>query len=136
MGFIPLFNFEMNEAMEFYNHYIREPKMKSEWRVTSNWIGGVKLYSVYRLLDITEVDHSGNRQYIRKFLPEETAQQLADSLNTPAGPVVTIPQNKRELDATIDALRNMIAQDTDVMGLVYHQQALDALEAAADQKGR
>ena len=39
-----------------------EPK-KSEWRVTSNVIGGTWLYAAYRLLDVTEPDNAGNREY-------------------------------------------------------------------------
>lgn len=35
----------------------------SEWRVTSNYIGGQTMYAVYRLKDINEIDHSGNREY-------------------------------------------------------------------------
>lgn len=37
--------------------------MKSEWRVTSNRINGIKMYGVYRQLDVNAVDHSGNREY-------------------------------------------------------------------------
>ena len=36
--------------------------MKSEWRVTCNYIGGERFYGVYRLRDRKEVDHSGNRE--------------------------------------------------------------------------
>lgn len=38
--------------------------MKSEWRVTSNYICGGLVYNVYRLRDRTDVDHSGNREYV------------------------------------------------------------------------
>ena len=38
--------------------------MKSEWRVTCNYIGGELFYDVYRLRDRTDVDHSGNREYV------------------------------------------------------------------------
>lgn len=38
--------------------------MKSEWRVTSNYIGGEWFYGVYRLRDLDEIDHSGNREYV------------------------------------------------------------------------
>ena len=36
--------------------------MKSEWKVTSNCIGGEWFYGVYRLRDRKDVDHSGNRE--------------------------------------------------------------------------
>lgn len=38
--------------------------MKSEWRVTCNYIGGERFYGVYRLRDLDEIDHSGNREYV------------------------------------------------------------------------
>ena len=38
--------------------------MKSEWRVTCNYICGGPVYNVYRLRDRTDVDHSGNREYV------------------------------------------------------------------------
>lgn len=38
--------------------------MKSEWRVTCNYIGGERFYGVYRLRDRKAVDHSGNRECV------------------------------------------------------------------------
>lgn len=38
--------------------------MKSEGKVTCNCIGGEWFYDVYRLRDRTDVDHSGNREYV------------------------------------------------------------------------
>jgi hypothetical protein len=35
----------------------------SEWKVTSNIIGGVKMYAVYRLIDTQKTDQSGNREF-------------------------------------------------------------------------
>lgn len=56
--------------------------MKSEWRVTSNIINGQKLYGVYRLLDMGEVDHSGNREHQDNwFLNKEMAEAKARILN-------------------------------------------------------
>ena len=34
-------------------------RMKSAWKVTSNSINGKKVYGVYRIRDVAEVDHSG-----------------------------------------------------------------------------
>ena len=56
--------------------------MKSEWRVTSNYINGQKMYGVYRLLDINAVDHSGNREYHGGYtLDRNEAQAIVDGLN-------------------------------------------------------
>ena len=56
--------------------------MKSEWRVTSNFIAGKRLYSAYRLRDEMEVDHSGNRESISEWVDtKEEAQKAADALN-------------------------------------------------------
>lgn len=38
--------------------------MKSEWRVTCNYICGDLIYDVYRLRDRDATDHSGNREYV------------------------------------------------------------------------
>ena len=54
----------------------------SEWKVSRNYIGGMKLYQVYRLLDVNGVDHAGNREYKPGlFDSEAVAQQVADALN-------------------------------------------------------
>ena len=60
--------------------------MKSEWRVSSNIINGEKKYIVYRIRDIHEVDHSGNREYAGEYVSDKnTALELADSLNKQKG---------------------------------------------------
>lgn len=56
--------------------------MPSEWKVTFQYIGGKEIYQVYRLKDINEVDHSGNRRYASGvFNSQEDAQTFAESLN-------------------------------------------------------
>ncbi len=56
--------------------------MKSEWRVTSNIIGGVKMYAVYRLRNVDGIDQSGNREYYGNYMEDRnTAKELAESLN-------------------------------------------------------
>lgn len=56
--------------------------MKSNWRVTSNPIGGEIMYGVYRLLDINEPDHSGNREIYGEYLADKrAAQKIANHLN-------------------------------------------------------
>lgn len=56
--------------------------MKSEWRVTVNMIGSEKKYGVYRLRDMSQTDHSGNREELGRWFDErEIAQVYADALN-------------------------------------------------------
>lgn len=59
---------------------------KSEWRVTTNYIatdeGRVPMYGVYRIRNINEVDHSGNRETLGRWFEEkELAQAYADAMN-------------------------------------------------------
>ena len=56
--------------------------ISSEWRLTSNRIDGVKVWAVYRLYDVNEVDHSGNREYATKYMADkEEAEEIARKLN-------------------------------------------------------
>jgi len=56
--------------------------MRSLWKVSSNVINDYKMYIVYRLKDIAEVDHSGNREYTGNFFDTKVeAQSLANKLN-------------------------------------------------------
>lgn len=56
--------------------------MKSKWKVTSNSVGGEKLYGVYRTINTDEIDHSGNREMAGGFIENrEAAQIIADKLN-------------------------------------------------------
>jgi hypothetical protein len=56
--------------------------MHSEWRVTSNYVCGDKMYSVYRIRNIKEPDHSGNREYAGGWSSyREAAAMLAAELN-------------------------------------------------------
>jgi hypothetical protein len=55
---------------------------KGAWKVTSNVIGGEKMYAVYRLRDISAIDHSGNREICGGWLKKEAeATKLAEVLN-------------------------------------------------------
>jgi len=55
---------------------------KSEWKVTSNPIGDVTLYRVYRIRNTSEVDHSGNREYYGDYTQDrEKARSVANKLN-------------------------------------------------------
>ena len=56
--------------------------MKSEWKISSQYLGGRKVYQVYRIKDMRIVDHSGNREYAGGLLHDEAeAMELAAKLN-------------------------------------------------------
>ncbi len=56
--------------------------MKGPWKVTSQVIGDTKMYAVYRLIDVNEPDHSGNREYAGDYvLNREIAEFVAEQLN-------------------------------------------------------
>ena len=70
-------------------NYALEPKIieevevvKSEWRVTRNYIDGASLYAVYRLIDVDKVDHSGNREFAGGYTTNKKAAiEVANILN-------------------------------------------------------
>lgn len=56
--------------------------MKSEWKVSCQHINGMKLYSVYRLRNMDETDHSGNRETHSGFFEDrKSAEDYAAQLN-------------------------------------------------------
>jgi len=56
--------------------------MKSEWKISSQYLGGKKVYQVYRIKDMRRVDHSGNREYAGRMTSDEhEAMALAEKLN-------------------------------------------------------
>lgn len=56
--------------------------MKSAWKISSQYLGGRKVYQVYRIKDMKKVDHSGNREYAGKLTDDEAAAlALAEQLN-------------------------------------------------------
>ena len=56
--------------------------MTGKWKVASQYIGGEKMYAVYRLRNVDEVDHSGNREYAGGWTDDkEVAVEAADQLN-------------------------------------------------------
>lgn len=57
--------------------------MKSRWKVSSTYLGGEKVYQVYRTIDESQPDHSGNREHYDDvlYLTKEDAQAKADDLN-------------------------------------------------------
>lgn len=57
-------------------------KNPSEWKVSTNRFGGKTWYAVYRIRDIDEVDHSGNREYVGGYIEDrQEAEDLADFMN-------------------------------------------------------
>ena len=56
--------------------------MKSEWRVSSEYMDDEEVFQVYRIRNVSEADHSGNREYFSgTFDNRAAAQALADKLN-------------------------------------------------------
>ena len=56
--------------------------MKSEWKISSQYLGGKKYYRVYRIKDMRRVDHSGNREYAGRMTSDEhEVMALAKKLN-------------------------------------------------------
>ncbi len=56
--------------------------MRSEWKISSQYLGGRKVYQVYRIKDMRIVDHSGNREYAGGLTDDEAeAMALAERLN-------------------------------------------------------
>ena len=54
----------------------------SEWRISSMYLGGKKVYQIYRIKDMRVVDHSGNREYAGGLLHDaHEAMALAEKLN-------------------------------------------------------
>lgn len=57
-------------------------ELKSKWKVSSNPVGGKTLYQVYRIRDLNEVNHSGNRENAGELTEnKDEAQLAADLLN-------------------------------------------------------
>lgn len=56
--------------------------MKSEWKISSNYIDGAKQYIAYRIRDMAKPDHSGNREYAGDYTTNRNeVQALVDKLN-------------------------------------------------------
>lgn len=53
-----------------------------DWRISSQYLVGKKVYQVYRIKDMRRVDHSGNREYAEGLLHDEReAMARAEKLN-------------------------------------------------------
>lgn len=53
----------------------------SEWKVLTNYVAGLKVYQVYRIIDESQPMHSGNIEVKALIDTEEEAQRLADWMN-------------------------------------------------------
>lgn len=61
----------------------RSGKQPGEWRVGHQYAGGVTYVRVYRLKDVNEVDHSGNREYYDGIFDNDAqAEKIANVLNS------------------------------------------------------
>ena len=59
--------------------------MTSEWMVSHTWIGGCCFHQVYRIKDLNEVNHAGNRETYGTYDTDEEAQRIAAELNIKEG---------------------------------------------------
>lgn len=55
--------------------------MKSEWRVCTTPVGEKIVYGVYRLKDVSEIQHSGNMEIHGYYDEESDAEAEAVKLN-------------------------------------------------------
>ena len=56
--------------------------MKSAWKIRSQYLGGKKIYQVYRLKDMDEDDQIGNRTYAGAWRRDKAeAMALMEKLN-------------------------------------------------------
>lgn len=46
--------------------------MHCEWRVSTQYIGGSKIFQVYRIIDPSGIDHAGNREYAGEVFETES----------------------------------------------------------------
>ena len=59
--------------------------MKSEWKIRSQYLGGKKIFQVYRLKDMDEDDQIGNRTYAGAWKRDKAeAVELVEKLNKEA----------------------------------------------------
>ena len=57
--------------------------MTGNWKVTSNRINDELMYAVYRLKDVSVLDHSGNREYATGYIGKRhIAYVVSVELNT------------------------------------------------------
>jgi hypothetical protein len=57
--------------------------MHGKWKVSSQFIGDEKVFWVYRLKDISKVDHSGNREYAGEVIYVQNAAYVTvEALNS------------------------------------------------------
>ena len=56
--------------------------MKSEWKITSQRIGGIEMFAIYRMIDKNGIDHSGNREYAGDYIRDlRAASSMCEALN-------------------------------------------------------
>lgn len=56
--------------------------MKSKWKVSSQYIGGEKMYIALRVLDLSQPQHGGNVETKGNYsVDRDSVQDLVDQLN-------------------------------------------------------
>ena len=70
--------------------------MHGKWKVSSQFIGDERVFEVYRLRDISKVDHSGNREYAGEIIySQDAAYAVAKGLNDGEGIEESIPKKQK-----------------------------------------
>ena len=55
--------------------------MKGKWKITSQRLDGKKVFAVFRLRNVDELDHSGNREFATGYMDKQKAEEIANELN-------------------------------------------------------
>ena len=67
--------------------------MKSEWKIRSQYLGGKKIFQVYRLKDMDEDDQIGNRTYAGAWKRDKAeAVELVEKLNKEEAEKEKVPE--------------------------------------------
>ena len=67
--------------------------MKSEWKIRSQYLGGKKIFQVYRLKDMAEDDQIGNRTYAGAWKRDKAeAVELVEKLNKEEAEKEKVPE--------------------------------------------
>ena len=108
-----------------------EQDKHSEWSVTANPVGGEMLYSVYRQIDTSKVDYSGNRENPCGYVTDRKAmEELAEKLN--ANYITDLDEAKAYADKFLADREKAASQETDIFKNGTSKQAFT--EAVAEHR--